>query len=104
MAIVDITLKRLAGIQHAFSQSLQPLVTELQGIHGVLQQHSGILNEHSRILSDHTRILNDHTRILNDHSTLLNEHSQFFRNIDNRLVRVEGLLDGVEILVRRKIG
>jgi len=35
---------------------------------------------------------------------VLQDHSQLLRNIDNRLVRVEGLLDGVEILVRTKTG
>ena len=34
----------------------------------------------------------------------LDEHSQLLRNIDGRLVRVEGLLDGVEILVRTRTG
>ena len=71
------------AIQQAFSQSLQPVMTELRGIHQVLNQHSTLLN---------------------DHSKLLNEHSQLLRNIDGRLVRVEGLLDGVEILVRSRTG
>jgi hypothetical protein len=59
----------LAGIQQAFTQSLQPIVTELKSIHEVLLEHSTLL-----------------------------------RNLGNRLVRVEGLLDGVEILVRSRTG
>jgi len=59
----------VSAIQQAFSQSLEPMMVELRGIHGVLHEHSSLL-----------------------------------RNIDNRLVRVEGLLDGVEILVRSRTG
>jgi hypothetical protein len=62
-----MTPDELAGIQQAFSQSLQPMMTELRGIHAVLHEHSKLL-----------------------------------QNIDGRLVRVEGLLDGVEILVRSR--
>lgn len=54
-----MTPDELAGIQAAFSKSIEPMVMELQGIHRVLD-----------------------------------EHSQLLRNIDGRLVRVEGLLDG----------
>jgi hypothetical protein len=64
-----MTPDELAGIEAAFSKSIEPMVAELRGIHRVLD-----------------------------------EHSQLLRNIDGRLVRVEGLLDGVEILVRTKTG
>ena len=92
-----MTRDEVAAIQTAFAKSVEPMVTELQGIHGVL-------NDHSRILNEHTKILIEHTQILSEHSRLLNEHSQFLRNIDDRLVRVEGTLDGVEILVRSRTG
>ena len=71
-----MTPDELAGIQVAFTKSLEPIATELRGIH----------------------------RVLDEHSRLLHEHSQLLRNIDGRLVRVEGRLDGVEILVRTKTG
>ncbi len=78
-----MTPDELSAIEAAFTRSLEPMVIELRGIHGVLNEHSNLLNEHSR---------------------LLNEHSQLLRNIDGRRVRVEGLLDGVEILVRSRTG
>jgi len=34
----------------------------------------------------------------------LNEQGRVLRSIDQRLTNVEGILDGVEILVRRKTG
>ncbi|HEX7670823.1 MAG TPA: hypothetical protein VF395_14610 [Polyangiaceae bacterium] len=34
----------------------------------------------------------------------LHEQSQLLRSINHRLTNVEGILDGVEILVRRKTG
>ena len=71
-----MTPDEIAGIQAAFSKSIEPMVTELRGIH----------------------------RVLDEHSRLLHEHSELLRNIDGRFVRVEGLLDGVEILVRTTTG
>lgn len=78
-----MTPDEIAGIQAAFSKSLEPIATELRAIH---------------------HVLDDHTQVLHEHSRLLHEHSQLLRNIDGRLVRVEGILDGVEILVRTKTG
>jgi len=37
------------------------------------------------------------------HETL-DEHGKLLRSIDGRLTNVEGILDGVEILVRKKAG
>lgn len=34
----------------------------------------------------------------------LDEHAKLLQSIDNRLTNVEGNLDGVEILVRRRAG
>jgi len=92
-----MTPEEITAIEHAFSRSLEPVMVELRGIHGVLDQHSRLLDQHSKQLEEHTRILTEHTKILV-------QHSQLLANIDMRLVRVEGNLDGVEILVRSKTG
>ena len=35
---------------------------------------------------------------------VLDEHGRLLRSIDGRLTNVEGILDGVEIMVRKKTG
>ena len=64
-----MTREEIAALKVAFSESVEPITTELKAIHGALH-----------------------------------EQSQLLRSIDKRLTNVEGILDGVEILVRRKAG
>jgi len=54
-----------AGIKQAFSESMAPMLREVEAIHTVLDEHTGLLE-----------------------------------SIDGGLTRVEGIFDGVEILVR----
>ena len=85
-----MTPDEFVGIQAAFEKSIEPMATALVAI--------------QRKQDEHSSVLASHTQLLNEHSRLLDEQSQLLRNIDGRLVRVESLLDGVEILVRTKTG
>lgn len=71
-----MSTEEIAAIKKAFSESLEPVTNELRAIHEALDQHG----------------------------RLLNEHAQLLRSIDQRLPNVEGILDGVEIMVRKKTG
>ena len=64
-----MTAEEIAGIKKAFTESLEPMLSELRAIHEVLDEHGRLL-----------------------------------RSIDGRLTNVEGILDGVEIMVRKKTG
>jgi hypothetical protein len=44
------------------------------------------------------------TRELRAIHEALDEHGRLLRSIDGRLTNVEGILDGVEIMVRKKTG
>jgi len=43
-----VTPEEVAAIQNAFTVSLEPVMVELRGIHGVLEEHSKLLADHSR--------------------------------------------------------
>gem|GEM_PF-4650849 len=43
-----MTPEEVAAIQNAFTVSLEPVMVELRGIHGVLEEHSKLLADHSR--------------------------------------------------------
>ena len=73
-----MTPDEITSIERAFAKSVEPLAVELRNIDGELVGIHGVLNEHARVLNEHTRILNEHTGLL--------------RNVDMRLVRVEGIL------------
>jgi hypothetical protein len=66
----------IAALKQAFSESLSPIWLELKGIHELVSEQGDLLREHSKLLE----------------------------SIDNRLTNVEGILNGVEIMVRGKAG
>jgi hypothetical protein len=68
--------QEIAALKQAFSESLDPIWQELKSIHTTLDEHG----------------------------VMLREQGQLLQSIDNRLTNVEGILSGVEILVRKKAG
>lgn len=78
--------EEIAAIKQAFDSSLEPLWKELRAINETLGGEGGVLH------------------VLREHGDVLREHGELLHSIDTRLTHVEGILTGVEILVRKKAG
>jgi hypothetical protein len=70
--------EEIAAVKEAFDSSLEPLWKELRTINETLGGEGGVVQ-------------------------VLREHSQILNSIDTRLTHVEGILNGVEILVRKAV-